>query len=52
MYYEICFKNDLWVVWKWTNNGVSVDCERIKSFKTKKGAENWARKQWERIVWS
>lgn len=49
MYYEIYNQNDLWVIWKWTNNGQHG--ERVKSFKTKKGAESWAAKQWYRVIW-
>lgn len=49
MYYEIYYSNGLWNVWKWTNNGQHG--ERFKVFKTQKGAENWARKQWNRVVW-
>lgn len=47
-YYEISKVGDLWVVWK-----VSGDYyfERVKSFKTEKGARNWAAKQWLRVIW-
>lgn len=48
-YYEICNCRDLWVVWKCTANG--AQCERFKSFKTKKSAENWAAKQVARVIW-
>lgn len=47
-YYEICLMRDLWVVWKVTSD---VHYERVKSFKTRKGAENWAAKQWARVIW-
>ena len=50
-YYEIYHQGEQWVIWKWTNNGYSATCTRFKSFKTRKGAENWARKQWDRVVW-
>ena len=49
MYYEIYNQGDLWVIWKITNYGQHY--ERFKSFKTKKGAENWAAKQWYRVIW-
>jgi hypothetical protein len=48
-YYEIYNWNGLWVIWKWTGNGAHA--ERFKSFKTEKGAENWAKKQWDRVIW-
>lgn len=48
-YYEIYNINGLWEIWKWTNDG---QCgERFKAFKTRKGAENWARKQWAEVIW-
>jgi hypothetical protein len=49
MYYEISESRGLWIIWKWTNN--SQHCERFKSFKTRKGAENWAAKQWCQVIW-
>lgn len=49
MYYEIYNFNGIWEIWKWTNNGANG--VRYKSFKTKKGAENWAAKQWVRVIW-
>lgn len=49
MYFEIYNWDGLWVVWKWTGNGAHG--ERFKSFKTKKGAENWAKKQWYKVTW-
>jgi len=51
MYYEIIFHNNVWKIWKWTNNGITVNCELFKVFKTRKGAENWARKQWDEVIW-
>lgn len=51
MYYEITFHNNVWKIWKWTNNGITVNCELFKVFKTRKGAENWARKQWGEVIW-
>lgn len=50
-YYEIYNINSKWEIWKWTNNGIKCGCELFKVFKTKKGAENWARKQWDRVIW-
>lgn len=49
VYYEICFHNNVWQVWKWTRNGAS--CELFKVFKTRKGAENWAKKIWDDVRW-
>lgn len=43
MYYEICFRYGNYEIWQWTNDGQHG--ERYKCFKTRKGAENWARKQ-------
>lgn len=48
-YYEICYMTGAYVVWEVTDNGCTYS--RIKSFKTKKGAENWAKKQWLRVIW-
>lgn len=48
-YYEIYQWNGGYEVWKWTNMGQHG--ERFKFFKTKKGAENWAAKQWYRVIW-
>ena len=48
-YYEIYFNRGIYEVWKWTNGG--MHCERFKSFKTRKGAENWAAKQWAKVIW-
>lgn len=48
IYYEICHRNGLYEIWKWTGD---YHAERIKSFKTRNGAENWARKQWARVIW-
>lgn len=47
-YYEICNQRGLWVVWKWDFH---YHAERVKSFKTKAGAENWAAKQWVTVIW-
>ena len=47
-WFEIYETRGLWVIWKWTGD---VHAERIKSFKTKKSAENWAAKQWLRVIW-
>lgn len=48
MYYEISSRNGLFIVWKWTN---STQCERVKSFKTRKAAESWANKQLVKVIW-
>ena len=48
-YYEIYNWNGNWEIWKWTDCG--AHCERFKVFKTKKGAENWAKKQWYQVIW-
>lgn len=49
MYYEIYDEGDRWAIWKWTNYGQHG--ERFKTFKTRKGAENWAKKQWYKVIW-
>lgn len=48
-YYEIYNYNGTYEIWKWTNNGASG--ERFKMFKTRKGAENWAKHQWCKVIW-
>lgn len=48
-YYEIYNHNGTYEVWKWTGNG--ANCERFKVFKTKTGAESWAKKQWCKVIW-
>jgi hypothetical protein len=48
-YYEIYFFNNKWEIWKYTNYGLHA--ELFKTFKTKKGAENWAAKQWYQVIW-
>ena len=50
MYYEIYNQSGLWVIWQVSNGGQYYH-ERVKSFKTKKGAENWAAKQWNKVIW-
>jgi len=50
-YYEISFHNGRYQIWKWANNGYTCKCSLFKTFKTKKGAENWAKKQWARVTW-
>lgn len=47
-YYEIYNWNGAYEIWKWTGGAHG---ERFKVFKTKKGAENWAKKQWYRVIW-
>lgn len=49
MYYEIYDRGDYFEIWKWTQGGAHG--ERFKTFKTRKGAENWAKKQWYRVIW-
>lgn len=49
--YDIYFINNQYEIWKWENNGVTATCSRFKTFKTKKGAENWAKKQWACVNW-
>ena len=49
MYYEVFNQDGLWIIWRWINHGQHG--ERFKSFKTKKGAENWAKKQWHEVIW-
>lgn len=46
-YYEIYNWNGVWEIWEWNGYGG----KRFKVFKTKKGAENWAKKQWYRVIW-
>ena len=48
MWYEIYKIRETWEVWKWTPNG---NAERVKVFKTLKSVENWAKKQWCKVVW-
>ena len=49
MYYEVYEVNGLWEIWKVTNCGSCYT--RFKAYKTRKGAENWARKQWYEVIW-
>lgn len=49
MFYEIHYIRNVYQIWKWTDNGTHA--ELFKTFKTKKGAENWAAKQWYRVIW-
>ena len=46
-WYEIYLWDGIYEIWEWTGNGG----RRFKTFKTKKGAENWAKKQWYRVIW-
>lgn len=50
-YYEIYNRNNKWEIWKFTNNGIECKCSFFKSYKTKLGVENWAAKQWNRVIW-
>lgn len=47
-YYEIYCVRGVYQIWKWDGEAHAT---RFKSFKTKKGAENWAAKQWLRVIW-
>jgi len=49
--YEIYYRDNVYQIWQWVNNGVNVTCTLFKTFKTRKGAENWARKQWDEVIW-
>lgn len=46
-WYEIYDWNGKWEIWEWDNNGG----RRFKVYKTRKGAENWAKKSWYRVIW-
>jgi hypothetical protein len=48
-YYEIYNWNGGYEIWKWTNGGACG--VKYKFFKSRKGAENWAAKQWNRVIW-
>ena len=48
IYYEIYNINGKWEIWEWTGD---AHARLFKVFKTKKGAENWAKKQWHRVIW-
>lgn len=48
-YYEIYTTTHGYEVWKWTNFGTNA--QRFKVFKTKKGLDNWAKKQWLPVHW-
>lgn len=48
-YYEIYNWNGNWEIWEFAAGGVS--CKKFKVFKTRKGAESWAKKQWYRVIW-
>lgn len=49
-YYEIWRgASGRWLIYKVSNDGQHYVC--IKSYATKKGAENWANKQWRKVVW-
>jgi hypothetical protein len=50
-YYEIYNIRGRWEIWKCTNNGISCTGELFKIYKTKTGAENWAKKIWDRVTW-
>lgn len=49
-YYEIWQgSSGQWLIYKVTNYGQHYEC--IKSYKTRKGAENWAKKCWYDVKW-
>ena len=50
-HYEIWTNRDgnLWLIYEIEH--LNYNHHLIKTFKTKKGAENWAKKQWYRVVW-
>ena len=50
-HYEIYFFKGQYEIWKCHNNGIHYHTIRLRVFKTKKGAENWARKQWNQVIW-
>ena len=50
-HYEIYFLKGQYEIWKCTNTGFNYTMIRFNVFKTRKGAENWARKQWDRVIW-
>lgn len=41
--------NNHWLIYEVTNYGQNYVL--VKVFKTKKGAENWLKKTWERVLW-
>lgn len=49
-YYEVYQNRDsIWMIYEVTEYG---QCYKlIKTFKTRKGAESWAKKQWYRVIW-
>lgn len=49
-YYEIWQGHDgIWQIYEVTEYGQCY--QLIKTFKTKKGAEGWAKKTWYRVIW-
>ena len=50
-YYEIYFFKGRYEIWKCFNNGVHHGMTLFKVFKTRKGAENWAKKCWDQVTW-
>lgn len=49
-YYEIWQNNSgTWGVYQVTNDGQTY--QLIKHYRTKKGAENWAKRQWYNVIW-
>lgn len=49
-YYEVWQgANGAWLIYEVTNDGQHYCL--IKSFKTEKGARNWTKKIWHRVIW-
>lgn len=48
-YYECWENNGSWLMYEVTNYGQSW--KLVKTFRTRKGAENWAKKNWYRVEW-
>lgn len=49
MWYEVYEGTSTWDIYKVTENGGHYTL--FKRFKTRKGAENWAKKQWYLVHW-
>lgn len=48
-YYMIYENNGSWQIYEITDYGQHY--RLFKTFKTKKGVENWAKKQWHEVQW-
>lgn len=51
-YYEIYFNPTRQVYQIWQYDRFNGSAKVIKQLKTKKAAENWAKKQWADVKWS